>query len=87
LRPHNGRFASTEAEREEDVFIEAFVRVRGRYSNEEWPLLSPHEIAEAVHREIGIIDAERQSDTSRDSQRPQSWPAVVELAHGPDRRV
>jgi hypothetical protein len=41
------------------AFIEAFVRARGRHSNAEWSRLSPRQIAEAVHREIGTINAEQ----------------------------
>jgi hypothetical protein len=94
LRPHYGQSDGSEgAGPAEDVFIEAFVRVRGRYSNAEWSVLSPREIAEAVHREIGIIDAERQPNASATDYRTfhalglRSWPAVVSSAHGPDRRA
>jgi hypothetical protein len=53
--------ASTNDGQEDNVFVEAFVRVRGRYSNDEWSRLSSHEIAEAVLREIDAMDAEKQS--------------------------
>lgn len=68
--------ASKNDEQEENIFVEAFVRVRGRYSNEEWSRLSSREIAEAVHREIEVIDAERHSFKTEGSETAAlvAWP-------------
>ncbi len=60
--------ASTNDGQHEDIFVEAFVRVRGRYSNEEWSRLSSRDIAEAVHREIKAIDLEGQSHKTKCSE-------------------
>ena len=42
----------------EQVFEEAYVRVRRRYSNVDWKALSRRDIDDAIYREIQIITAE-----------------------------
>jgi hypothetical protein len=42
----------------EQVFEEAYVRVRRRYSNVDWKALSRRDIDDAIYREIQIIIAE-----------------------------
>jgi hypothetical protein len=43
----------------DQVFQNAYARVRGRHSDQAWFALSPREITESIYREIRIIDAER----------------------------
>jgi hypothetical protein len=43
----------------DQIFQEAYTRVRARYSEEEWLALSPRQITDAIYREIRQIDAER----------------------------
>jgi hypothetical protein len=48
----------------EQVFEEAYVRVRRRYSNVDWKALSRRDIDDAIYREIQIItvEASRKAD-------------------------
>jgi hypothetical protein len=43
----------------EQVFEEAYVRVRRRYSNVDWKALSRKDIDDAIYREIEVITAKR----------------------------
>jgi hypothetical protein len=43
----------------EQVFQDAYARVRGRHSDQAWFALSPREITDSIYREIRIIDSER----------------------------
>ena len=42
----------------DQVFQNAYVRVRGRYGNQAWFALSPREITDLIYSEIRRIDAE-----------------------------
>jgi len=43
----------------DQVFQDAYARVRGRHSDQAWFALSPREITDSIYREIRIIDNER----------------------------
>jgi len=43
----------------DQIFQEAYSRVRAQHSEEEWLALSPRQITDAIYREIRLIDAER----------------------------
>ena len=43
----------------DQIFQEAYNRVRARHSEEEWRAMSPRQITDAIYREIRQIDAER----------------------------
>jgi hypothetical protein len=43
----------------DQVFQNAYARVRGRHSDQAWFALSPREITDSIYREIRIIDGER----------------------------
>jgi hypothetical protein len=43
----------------DQVFHEAYDRVRRRYSDQEWFSMTPRQITEAIYSEIRIIDQER----------------------------
>jgi hypothetical protein len=43
----------------DDIFQDAYARVRGRHDDQAWFALSPREITELIYREIRIIDRER----------------------------
>ena len=45
----------------DQVFQDAYSRVRGRFSDREWFGMTPREITDAIYREIRIIDQERLS--------------------------
>ena len=42
----------------DQVFQNAYARVRGRHSDQAWFALSPREITDSIYREIRIIDSE-----------------------------
>jgi hypothetical protein len=42
----------------DQIFEEAYVRVRRRYSNFDWPALSRKDIDDAILREVQAISAE-----------------------------
>jgi hypothetical protein len=42
----------------DQVFEEAYVRVRRRYSNFDWPTLTRKDIDDAIFREVQVISAE-----------------------------
>ena len=42
----------------DQVFQDAYSRVRGRHTDQAWFALSPREITDSIYREIRIIDAE-----------------------------
>ncbi len=52
--------------RSDEVFQEAFNRVRSRYSDREWQTLSSQQVVEEVYREMRAIDAERQRNPPKD---------------------
>jgi hypothetical protein len=43
----------------DQVFQNAYARVRGRHSDQAWFALSPREITDSIYREIRVIDSER----------------------------
>jgi hypothetical protein len=43
----------------DQIFQDAYARVRGRHSDQAWFALSPREITDSIYREIRIIDNER----------------------------
>jgi hypothetical protein len=43
----------------DQVFQNAYARVRGRHTDESWCALSPREITDSIYREIRVIDSER----------------------------
>jgi hypothetical protein len=43
----------------DQIFQDAYARVRGRHDDQAWFSLSPREIADLIYREIRIIDHER----------------------------
>jgi hypothetical protein len=51
------------------TFREAYARAQSSYNNNDWQALSPHQVTEAIYRELRAIDAER-------NQNPRS--ALVE---------
>lgn len=50
----------------DQVFQNAYARVRGRHSDQAWFALSPREITDSIYREIRIIDSERLQMTDAD---------------------
>jgi hypothetical protein len=43
----------------DQVFQNAYARVRGRHNDQTWFALSPREITDSIYREIRLIDGER----------------------------
>lgn len=43
----------------DQIFQEAYARVRARYTEDAWLAMSPRQITDAIYREIRQIDAER----------------------------
>ena len=43
----------------DQVFQNAYARVRGRHDDQSWFALSPREITDSIYREIRNIDTER----------------------------
>ncbi len=43
----------------DQIFQEAYARVRARHTEETWLALSPRQITDAIYREIRQIDSER----------------------------
>jgi hypothetical protein len=43
----------------DQVFQNAYARVRGRHTDQAWFALSPREITDSIYREIRVIDSER----------------------------
>jgi hypothetical protein len=50
----------------DQIFQDAFARVRGRHSDQAWFALSPREITDSIYREIRVIDAERLTGVQAD---------------------
>jgi len=51
--PAVGQFMS------DQIFLDAYARVRNAYSEEAWLALDPRQITAAIYREIRLLDAER----------------------------
>ena len=45
----------------DQVFQDAYSRVRGRFSDQEWFGMTPRQITDEIYREIRVIDQERLS--------------------------
>ena len=43
----------------DQIFQDAYARVRGRHSDQAWFALTPHEITDLIYREMRVIDCER----------------------------
>jgi hypothetical protein len=43
----------------DQIFQDAYARVRGRYTDQAWFALTPREITDLIYREIRVIDCER----------------------------
>jgi hypothetical protein len=43
----------------DDIFQDAYARVRGRHDDQAWFSLSPRQITDSIYREIRLIDHER----------------------------
>jgi hypothetical protein len=47
----------------DQVFQEAYDRVRNRFRDREWFSMTPRQITEAIYKEIRLIDQERLPET------------------------
>jgi hypothetical protein len=43
----------------DQIFQDAYARVRGRHSDQAWFALTPREITDSIYREMRLIDSER----------------------------
>jgi hypothetical protein len=50
---------ATEGLMNDQIFQEAYARVRGRYDDLAWFALSPRQITDCIYREMRLIDRER----------------------------
>jgi hypothetical protein len=50
----------------DDIFQDAYARVRGRHDDKAWFALSPRQITDLIYCEIRIIDHERLSRAEAD---------------------
>ena len=50
----------------DQVFQNAYARVRSRHTNQAWFSLSPREITDSIYREIRIIDSDTVSAAEAD---------------------
>jgi hypothetical protein len=48
----------------DQVFLDAYARVRSRHTDQTWFALSPREITDSIYREIRVIDSERLTGTT-----------------------
>ena len=53
----------------DQIFQDAYARVRGRHTDQAWFALSPREITDAIYREIRAIDRERLTSSEADGDR------------------
>jgi hypothetical protein len=51
----------------DQIFQDAYARVRGRHSDQAWFAFSPREITDAIYREIRVIDGERLARAQADA--------------------
>ena len=49
----------------DQTFREAYARAQSSYNNNDWQALSPHQVTEAIYRELRAIDAERNQNPRR----------------------
>jgi hypothetical protein len=59
------------------IFQDAYDRVRCRHNDWAWLALSPREIADAIYREMRIIDHERLARTNTETAEPGSASVVI----------
>jgi hypothetical protein len=52
----------------DQIFQDAYARVRGRYTDQAWFALSPREITDAIYAEIRAIDQERLASSATNEQ-------------------
>ena len=57
----------------DQIFQDAYARVRGHHDDQSWFALSPREITDAIYREMRAIDRER-------LMRAEAEPAPMALA-------
>jgi len=50
----------------DQIFQEAYARVRARHTEETWLALTPRQITDEIYREIRLIDAERAAARAAD---------------------
>jgi hypothetical protein len=50
----------------DQIFQDAYTRVRGRHDDQAWFALSPREITDSIYREMRTIDRERLSIAQAD---------------------
>jgi hypothetical protein len=50
---------TAEVQMRDQIFQNAYARVRGRHTDQAWFALSPREITDAIYQEIRAIDRER----------------------------
>ena len=48
----------------DQIFQDAYTRVRGRHDDQSWFALSPREITNSIYREMRTIDRERLTDAN-----------------------
>ncbi len=53
----------------DQIFLDAYARVRKSYSEEAWLALDPRQITAAIYREIRRLDAERLRATDNEQLR------------------
>ena len=58
----------------DQIFQEAYERVRARHTQEEWLALSPRQITDAIYREIREIDAIRSKSREPTAMRSEESP-------------
>jgi hypothetical protein len=60
------RLNTAEVQMKDQIFQDAYARVRGRHTDQAWFALSPREITDAIYREIRVIDRERLTSSEAD---------------------
>ena len=60
------RLNTAEVQMKDQIFQDAYARVRDRHTDQAWFALSPREITDAIYREIRAIDRERLTSSEAD---------------------
>ncbi len=60
----------------DQIVHDAYVRVRSRYTDDDWFTLEPRRITDAIYREMRQIDAERLAELPPDATTPVSSAAA-----------
>lgn len=55
----------------DQIFQEAYARVRQRHTEEEWLAMSPRQITDSIYREIRQIDVERSQNRPPPDDTPE----------------